>query len=128
LDKSTNGDTSSSGISLQHFGSGEKVIKQGSEHNSLYIVVSGSAMMTVRDSMDSDREMLMVKTGEFFGEMTLFSGEASPISVTAIDDLEVMMISANAVNQMIDRQPNFAREISQILETRRRVVNTILVS
>jgi hypothetical protein len=26
---------------------------------------------------------------------------------------------------MIDRQPNFAREISQILETRRRVVNTI---
>jgi hypothetical protein len=36
-----------------------------------------------------------------------------------------MMISAEAVNQMIDRQPNFAREISQILETRRRVVNTI---
>jgi len=26
---------------------------------------------------------------------------------------------------MIDRQPSFAREISQILETRRRVVNTI---
>ena len=57
--------------------------------------------------------------------MTLFSGEPSPISVTAIADLEVMMLSANAVNQMIDRQPSFAREISQILETRRRVVNTI---
>ncbi len=125
LDKSNNTDTPTSGISLQHFGSGEKVIKQGAENNSLYIVVSGSAMMSVKDNAGSDREMLMVKTGEFFGEMTLFSGETSPISVAAIDDLEVMMISADAVNQMIDRQPNFAREISQILETRRRVVNTI---
>jgi len=101
------------------------VIKQGAENNSLYIVVAGSAMMMVRDAIGNSHEMLMVKNGEFFGEMTLFSGETSPISVTAVEDLEVMMISAEAVNQMIDRQPNFAREISQILETRRRVVNTI---
>ena len=113
------------GISLQHFGIGETVIKQGTENNSLYIVVSGSAMMTLKDAIDHNHEMLIVKIGEFFGEMTLFSGETSPISVTAIEDLEVMMISASEVNQMIDRQPNFAREISQILETRRRVVNTI---
>ncbi len=125
LDKSTNHDISTSGISLQHFGAGETVIKQGVEHNSLYILVSGSAMMTVKDANNENHEMLTVKTGEFFGEMTLFSGEISPIAVTAVEDLEVMMISAEAVNQMIDRQPNFAREISQILETRRRVVNTI---
>ena len=125
LNKSIDRDTSSAGISLQHFGIGETVIKQGTENNSLYIVVSGSAMMTLKDAIDHNHEMLIVKIGEFFGEMTLFSGETSPISVTAVDDLEVMMISASEVNQMIDRQPNFAREISQILETRRRVVNTI---
>jgi small-conductance mechanosensitive channel len=125
LDKSTHPNTSTSGIALQHFGAGETVIKQGAENNSLYIVVAGSAMMMVRDATGNSHEMLMVKNGEFFGEMTLFSGETSPISVTAVEDLEVMMISAEAVNQMIDRQPNFAREISQILETRRRVVNTI---
>ena len=125
LDKSTHTNISGSGISLQHFGSGETVIKQGTENNSLYILVSGSAAIAVKDANGETHEMLTVKTGEFFGEMTLFSGEISPISVTAIEDLEVMMISAEAVNQMIDRQPNFAREISQILETRRRVVNTI---
>ena len=124
LNKSIDRDTAA-GISLQHFGIGETVIKQGTENNSLYIVVSGSAMMTLKDAIDHNHEMLIVKIGEFFGEMTLFSGETSPISVTAVEDLEVMMISASEVNQMIDRQPNFAREISQILETRRRVVNTI---
>jgi small-conductance mechanosensitive channel len=125
LDKSVDPNISNSGICLQHFGSGETVIKQGTENNALYILVSGSAAIAVKDANGETHEMLTVKTGEFFGEMTLFSGEISPISVTAIEDLEVMMISSEAVNQMIDRQPNFAREISQILETRRRVVNTI---
>ena len=125
LDKSVDPDISNSGICLQHFGSGETGIKQGTENNALYILVSGSAAIAVQDIIGVTHEILTVKTGEFFGEMTLFSGEPSPIAVTAAEDLEVMMISAEAVNQMIDRQPNFAREISQILETRRRVVNTI---
>jgi small-conductance mechanosensitive channel len=120
-----NPDAVADGIDLQHYGVGEKVIWQGLNNNALYIVISGTAMMSVCDRNTNEHELLTIKTGEFFGEMTLFSGEPSPISVTAIADLEVMMLSANAVNQMIDRQPSFAREISQILETRRRVVNTI---
>ncbi len=92
LNKSIDRDTAA-GISLQHFGIGETVIKQGTENNSLYVVVLGSAMMTLKDAIDHNHEMLIVKIGEFFGEMTLFSGETSPISVTAVEDLEVMMIS-----------------------------------
>ncbi len=124
LDRTTAAETST-GIALKHFGAEEIVIKQGAENNALYIVVAGSAMITLCDRLGNDHDVLMVKTGEFFGEMNLFSGELSPISVKAIADLEVMMIAATAVNQMIDRQPNFARELSQILETRRRVVNSL---
>ena len=120
-----NPDSAADGIDLQHYGTGEKVIWQGTSNNALYIVIAGKAMMTVCDRDHVEHELLTIKTGEFFGEMTLFSGDPSPISITAIDDLEVMMLSASAVNQMIDRQPSFAREISQILETRRRLVNTI---
>jgi len=119
-----NPDSAADGIDLQHYGTGEKVIWQGTSNNALYIVIAGKAMMTVGDRDHVEHELLTIKTGEFFGEMTLFSGDPSPISITAIDDLEVMMLSASAVNQMIDRQPSFAREISQILETRRRLVNT----
>ena len=57
--------------------------------------------------------------------MSLFSGEPSTISVTAVDDLEVMMITALVVNQMIDRQPSFAREVSQILEICRQAVQSV---
>jgi CRP-like cAMP-binding protein len=115
----------SEGITLKHFGIGEQVVRQGHISNALYIVVSGQAVMTVTDKTGETQEVLPLKAGEFFGEMTLFSGELSPISVTAVDDLEVMMISAVIVNQMIERQPNFAREISQILELRRRAVHLV---
>jgi small-conductance mechanosensitive channel len=120
-----NPDSAADGIDLQHYGTGEKVIWQGTHNNALYIVITGNAVMTVVDRDRLEHELLVIKTGEFFGEMTLFSDEPSTISITAIADLEVMMLSSRAVNQMIDRQPNFAREISQILETRRRMVNAI---
>ena len=123
--QSENQKTLSEGITLQHFGIGEQVVRQGYISNALYIVVSGQAVMTVTDKLGETQEILPLKAGEFFGEMTLFSGELSPISVTAVDDLEVMMISAPIVNQMIERQPSFAREISQILELRRRTVQAV---
>jgi small-conductance mechanosensitive channel/CRP-like cAMP-binding protein len=110
------------GVTLQHFGIGEKVIRQGYPSNSLYIIVSGHAALSLVDSAGIEHQVLGLSAGEFFGEIVLFSGEPSPISITAVNDLEVMMISAHEVNQMIARQPSFAREIGQILEVRRRAI------
>jgi small-conductance mechanosensitive channel len=125
LDKPDNIQNLSQDITLKHFGAGEKVVQQGYASNALYIAIAGQAMMTVIDKNDREQEVLPIKAGEFFGEMTLFSGEPSTVSVTAVEDLEVMMISAAEVNQMIERQPSFAREISQVLEIRRRAVQSV---
>lgn len=115
----------SQGIMLQHFATGEFVVRQGYTGNALYIIVSGQARVTTTNSLEQEVEVLILKAGEFFGEMALFSGEPSTVSVIALEDLEVLMIDAFVVNQMIDRQPSFAREISQILEIRRRTIQAV---
>lgn len=112
-------------IVLLHFGSGEKVLRQGDLGNSLYIIVSGQALLMTQDERGEEREVLSLKPGEFFGVTTLFSGEPSDVSIVAHKDLEVMMVSAAVVNQMIERQPSFAREIGQVLENRRRAISTL---
>jgi CRP-like cAMP-binding protein len=84
--------------------------------------------MTVLNRSGIEHEVLILKTGEFFGMITLFSGEPSVMSVTALGDLEVMRLSATVVNQMIDRQPTFARELSQVLEIRRRAMQSVMES
>lgn len=122
LDQTASFEALSQSVSLQHFGTGEQVVRQGSPNDALYIVISGQAVMTLQDRTGHDHEVLRLKAGEFFGEMTLFSGEASPTSIGAVEDLEVMLLPAAVVNQMIERQPSFAREISRILELRRRAV------
>jgi hypothetical protein len=120
LNREESGVTSASaGISLQHFAAGEKVIRQGQMGNELYIIVAGQAQMSTRDERGEEIDLLPLRSGEFFGEMSLFSGEPSRVTIAASNDLEVMKISAAVVNQMIDRQPSFAREIGQILEIRR---------
>ncbi len=115
-------DSLTQSVSLQHFGTGEQVVRQGSPNSSLYIIISGQAVMTTQDDSGQIHEVLRLKAGEFFGEMTLFSSDSSPTSITALEDLEVMMLPAGIVNQMIERQPSFAREISHILDLRRRAV------
>jgi hypothetical protein len=75
----------SSGIALQHFAAGEKIIRQGQVGQALYIIVAGLALMFSRDYEGREREILSLRNGEFFGEMSLFSGEPSlvcPVSTT----------------------------------------------
>jgi hypothetical protein len=114
--------TFSEGIVLQHFGAGEYIVRQGDEGNALYIIISGQAILLATDQQRKEQEILRLNVGEFFGEMALFSGETSPVSIAAVEDLEVMTLSLNVINQMIERQPSFAREIGQILEIRRRAI------
>jgi hypothetical protein len=125
IDKTqTNGHAIDRGIVLQHFGTGEKAIRQGDLSNALYIIISGNAVITTRDDWGRECEVLTLGAGEFFGVTTLFSDDPSTVSVTAINDLEVMMLPASVVTHTIERQPSFAREIGQMLELRRRAIQT----
>jgi small-conductance mechanosensitive channel len=123
-DASTDQQSIGQSMQLQHFGAGEKVLRQGEVSAALYIIISGQAKFSAIDPQGQEREVLTLKSGEFFGMVTLFSGEPSTVSITALEDLEVMRLAAHVVNQMIERQPSFAREISQVLEIRRRAIQT----
>lgn len=126
LDRESNNlQTFATGIVLQHFGKREYVVRQGDLGEALYIIVSGAAQMLIKNNDGEEEEVLLLKVGEFFGEMALFSGEPSSISIRAVEDMEVMTLSSAIVNLMIERQPSFAREIGQILENRRRAISSL---
>ena len=118
-------DNLSPGIVLQHFGVGEKVVRQGYPGSALYIIIAGQAVIAVTDDSGKEHQVVTLTRGDFFGEMALFSGEPSAVSVTTIDDLEVMVIYSDVVNKMIERQPSLAREIGQIIEARRKAIQAV---
>jgi CRP-like cAMP-binding protein len=82
---------SSTGISFQHFAAGEKVVRQGHAGDALSIIVSGQAVLTTLDASRQESEVLWLRSGEFFGEMALLSGEPSTVTIMAVNDLEVAL-------------------------------------
>ena len=67
---------------MQHFGHGEVAIRQGDTGSSLYIIVAGTAELTVTRKGQT-KTLYKLGRGEFFGETTLFSGVASLYCVEA---------------------------------------------
>ncbi len=114
------------GTTLKHFGTGETAIRQGDRVFSMYIIIAGEGVMTVLNDSGEQLEVLKLSGGDFFGVMALFSREPSPVSVTAVEDMEVMAIDSDAVNMMIERQPSLSREIAEVIEMRRQAVSITL--
>lgn len=111
------------GANIQNFAVGEEVIKEGDRVQALYSILAGKAIMSTTNYAKQKQDLLTLERGEFFGETSLFTGEPSTVSVTAIEDLEVILIYADTANIMIERQPSLAREMGQIMEARRKAIN-----
>ena len=115
----------SAGITLHSYGVGEPVFEEGEVPGSLYMIITGSVLLRIRDELGQFREVARLSNGDFFGEMALFSDEPSPFAVKVIEDLQVIELSTELVNQMIENTPRLAREIGQIIEKRRRRIEDV---
>ena len=52
----------------------------------------------------------------------LLTGECSDVSVIALDDLEVAVLSPEIVATLLEQMPRLSQEFSELLETRRKEV------
>jgi CRP-like cAMP-binding protein len=49
---------------------------QGEAGDAMYVILYGTAIVTITDQNQSEREVARLSRGEFFGEMALLTGEA----------------------------------------------------
>ena len=86
---------------------GEIVVRRGESNQSLYIVESGSLRVTVPDRHGDDLELARYGAGDFFGEMSFFTGEPISASIEAVTALATFGIdhsgsSTALTGEMID--------------------------
>src|ERR1041385_644225 len=74
-----------------HFGKGEKVIEQGENGDSMFILVQGEAMVMVERN-GFQAHVASLRSGDCFGEMSLLTGEKRSATVQANTDCEVVEI------------------------------------
>jgi small-conductance mechanosensitive channel/CRP-like cAMP-binding protein len=101
------------------FGRGERVVNQGDPGDAMFVVLEGTAIVTVTDATGSEREVARLSRGEFFGEMALLTGDPRTANVTAVDDLATLVVHKSALETMLHKRPGLAQEMAEIVEARR---------
>jgi small-conductance mechanosensitive channel/CRP-like cAMP-binding protein len=104
--------------SLNHFGRGEKVIEEGDEGDSMFVLLRGVAQVAVSKN-GSVIPVATLRSGHCFGEMSLLTGERRSATVKAEGDCYVMEIGKPVMADVIRDSPDCLRKLSEILAARK---------
>jgi small-conductance mechanosensitive channel len=110
---------------LRHvvFGPGEVILRQGDEGDSLYIVRQGTVAVEI-GLLGASKEIACLGDGQFFGEMSLMTGERRAANVVARTDVECYIVDKEAFQLILDEKPDLAVVISDILSRRQAAIGS----
>lgn len=105
---------------LRHKKKGEAVITLGESGESMFIVVEGLAavLIKIKDHPDLVKAAHLT-SGQFFGEMSLFTGEPRSATITAETDLALFEITKPIMQEMLHNRPELISTISQTIADRK---------
>jgi small-conductance mechanosensitive channel/CRP-like cAMP-binding protein len=105
-------------LQLAPFALGEAVTREGDRDDGLFIIVEGDAIVRIGTGM-SEREVARLGAGQFFGEMSLMTGEARTATVVAASDLVTYRMSKAAFEEVLRGTPMIADQIAEVLASRK---------
>ncbi len=106
------------------FAAGEAVTREGEHDDGFYMIVEGEAIVRIGGANESSglfhsREVARLTPGQFFGEMSLMTGEARTATVIAVTDLRCYRMNKQAFEEILKETPQVAEQIAEVLVNRR---------
>ena len=100
------------------FAPGEALTRQGDEADSLYIIVKGQ--VSVRVKIDGgEKEVAQLRSGSYFGEMGLMTGEPRNATVLALSHVDTYHLDKEAFRTLLKSRPELAESVAEVLAKRR---------
>ena len=103
---------------LNHFGRGESVIEEGADGDSMFILLRGTAGVSVAKN-GASIQVATLSEGDCFGEMSLLTGEKRSATVRADGDCYVMEIGKSVMAEVIRESPACLEQLSDLLAKRK---------
>ena len=110
---------------LNHFGRGERVIEEGAEGDSMFILLRGTAQVSISKN-GSLIPVATLNSGDCFGEMSLLTGEPRSATVRADADCYVMEIGKPVMAEVLRDAPGCLEQLSDLLAQRKMRTEGIL--
>lgn len=100
---------------------GEKLVREGEQGDSLFVVDTGRALVTRSGPTGATTaiELAVLGPGDFFGEMSLLTGEPRSATVSADGSCTVLVLAKDAMEPLVKEDPELAAALSRVLAARR---------
>jgi small-conductance mechanosensitive channel len=105
------------GMGDQIYGRGETLVKQGATGTTFFVIADGAVRISLREGSRTIALGTLTR-GDFFGEMSLLTGEPRSASVIAEADTRVFSLEHGALGHLLEQHENLAEELAEILQSR----------
>src|SRR4051812_48678309 len=103
---------------IHRYGRGERLIREGEEGDSMFVMLRGTAAVDIARNGASVRVGTM-RQGDCFGEFSLLTGERRSATVRAENDCEVLEISKPIMAGILRESPDCLNALSELLAKRK---------
>jgi len=101
-----------------HFDAGQVIYVEGEPAESVYILESGWVKATRMTREGREQAMMFLRPVEIFGDIAVLTGTTYPGTVVALEDVDVWVIPAKTILDLIPLQPAFAMAVIRHLGER----------
>ncbi|MGE5390485.1 MAG: DUF2225 domain-containing protein [Deltaproteobacteria bacterium] len=108
---------------VKKFGEDEVFFNFGDRGNEMYIILKGRVGVYINSFDGFPAKLNELKTGDFFGEMSLLESMPRSATISALEETVVLIINENNFEQVIAQQPNLAMRIMKGMSNRLRQQN-----
>jgi uncharacterized membrane protein len=110
------------------FKQGEPVFAKGDKGSSMYIVLSGAVQIFLPGDQEGEQRVILkdVRTGEYFGELSLFDDKPRSASVEATVDTVLLELTREEFGDHLGRSKTAAMAILAEMAERLRETNALL--
>jgi small-conductance mechanosensitive channel/CRP-like cAMP-binding protein len=105
-------------LTLRRVAAGERIIRQGDEGRSLFIVREGLFGITVADGAGNELEVARLDPGGYVGEASLLTGAPRNATVAALTSAAVWEIDKDAIEPYLTANPAIADMLAEVLSRR----------
>lgn len=106
---------------MRVYAPGEPIVHRGREGRSMFVIVRGTVKVQIPENT-YQKTINHLKANDFFGEMSLLTGEPRSATVIAEEETEVIQIKKEALKPLFEGNPELMTAICEIVEKRRELL------
>jgi CRP-like cAMP-binding protein len=106
------------GLNLLSYEPGEIIMTEGEPGSSLYVLTTGAVRAYVINSFGSNTQVRTMEEGEFFGEISLLTGNPRTATVTAAMHCELLELDRKTLDEISKDRPHVMDVVKEFHDQR----------